>query len=212
VTATAWVLSAVTAVAAVANWWSRWHDHRATELWSKPLTIVALTGVALTIDPANPTMRWWFVGALVLSLAGDVLLLGDRRWFIAGLASFLVAHLAYSAGFLVSPERRWWAAALAAVAAAVLADSFGRAIVAGAAARALSLSVPVAAYLVVISAMLVMSALAGNAVAMVGAALFVGSDTMLGWRQFVREQRWMPVAIMVTYHLAQACLVVSLLW
>jgi uncharacterized membrane protein YhhN len=174
--------------------------------------MIALTGVAVTIDPANPTMRWWFVGALVLSLAGDVFLLGDRRWFVAGLASFLVAHVAYSAGFVASPERRWWAAGVAVLAAATLAASFGRAIVAGAAARASSLSVPVAAYLVVISAMLVMSALAGNAVAMVGAALFVGSDTMLGWRQFVREQRWMPVAIMVTYHLAQACLVVSLLW
>jgi uncharacterized membrane protein YhhN len=198
-------------VAAAANWWSRWHDHRTTELWSKPLTIVALTGVAVAIDPANPTMRWWFVGALVLSLAGDVLLLGDRRWFVAGLAAFLAAHLAYSAGFVTSPERRWWAAAIAVLAAAVLAASLGRAIVVGASARASRLSVPVASYLVVISAMLVMSALAGNAVAMVGAALFVGSDSILGWRQFVSEQRWMPVAIMVTYHLAQTCLVVSLL-
>jgi uncharacterized membrane protein YhhN len=207
-----WVFWGVAAFAASANWWSRWSDHRATELWSKPLTLVALIGVALVIDPANPTMRWWFVGALVLSLAGDVLLLGDQRWFVGGLAAFLAAHLAYSAGFLASPDRRWWLATAAVLAAGVLAGSLGRVIVAGASDRASGLALPVAAYLVVISSMLVIAALAGNTVALVGAALFVTSDTVLGWRQFVRVQRWMPVAIMVTYHLAQACLVASLLW
>jgi len=42
--------------------------------------------------------------------------------------------------------------------------------------------------------------LAGVPAAIVGSALFVVSDSILGWRQFVAEHRWMPVAIMVTYH------------
>jgi hypothetical protein len=41
--------------------------------------------------------------------------------------------------------------------------------------------------------------------------LFVASDSVLGWRQFVGSSRWMPVTIMVTYHLGQAGLVASLI-
>jgi len=39
----------------------------------------------------------------------------------------------------------------------------------------------------------------------------VASDSVLGWRQFVADARWMPVTIMITYHLGQAGLVASLL-
>jgi uncharacterized membrane protein YhhN len=52
---------------------------------------------------------------------------------------------------------------------------------------------------------------AGNWWAVAGAVLFLTSDTILGWRQFVSQRSWMPVAIMVTYHLAQAGLVISLI-
>ena len=101
-TATAWVLFGVAAVAAVANWWSRWIDDRRTELWSKPLALAALIGVALTLEPADDAVRAWFVVALVCSLLGDLFLLDGDRWFVAGLGSFLVAHLAYVVGFVVA--------------------------------------------------------------------------------------------------------------
>jgi hypothetical protein len=52
---------------------------------------------------------------------------------------------------------------------------------------------------------------AGNAWAIAGAALFVTSDAVLGWRQFVGQAAWMPVTVMVTYHLGQAGLVAGLL-
>lgn len=211
VTTTAWVCSLIAAGAAAANWWSRWRDHRPTELWSKPLALVGLIGVALALDPSDPTVRWLFVVALVLSLTGDVFLLGGDRWFVPGLAAFLAAHIAYIAGFLTIDERRWWLAAAAVVASLALAGTLGRRIVRGAIARSSSLGVPVSAYLVVISAMLVAAAMTGNPIAVAGAALFVVSDTILGWRQFVERAAWMPVAIMVTYHVAQAALVASLL-
>ncbi|HYN33480.1 MAG TPA: hypothetical protein VES40_12705, partial [Ilumatobacteraceae bacterium] len=73
-----WIFAVLFAVAAGANWWSRWTDNRSVELWSKPLALIALIGVALTLDPVDPATRAWFVAALVLSLAGDVFLLdGD---------------------------------------------------------------------------------------------------------------------------------------
>lgn len=206
-----WVSLTVIVVAAPANWWSRWVGHRPTELWSKPLALVGLIGVAVALDPADPVVRAWFVAALVLSLAGDVFLLGGDRWFIAGLASFLAGHLAYTAGFVAADPWRWWAAGLAAVAAVAMAATVGRRIVVAAGDRSGSLRGPVAAYLGIISLMLVAAAAAGNGWAVVGAGLFVVSDAVLGWAKFVRPSRWAPLTIMMTYHLAQIALVVSLL-
>jgi uncharacterized membrane protein YhhN len=210
VTAATAVWLVVAAISGVANWWSRWARHRPTELWSKPLTLAALIAAAVALDPADPAVRAWFVVALALSLAGDVLLLGGDRWFVAGLAAFLAAHLAYVCGFAVADEWRWWAFGLAAVALTVVAGVVGRRIVAGATARRAALRIPVAAYLAVICAMVAAAAAAGDGWAIAGALLFLVSDAVLGWRQFVAESRWMPLAIMVTYHVGQAGLVLSL--
>ena len=208
-TSAAGVWLAAAAVFAIANWWSRWSQHRPTELWSKPLTLVALIGAALTIDPNDPAVRTWFVVGLVLSLAGDVLLLDDR-WFVPGLAAFLAGHVAYVMGFVLAGPWRWWAFALAWVGLGALAVTIGRRVVAGGVEHRAALRVPVASYLGVISLMVAAAAAAGNAWALAGALLFLTSDSILGWRQFVARQPWMPVTIMVTYHLAQAGLVLSL--
>jgi uncharacterized membrane protein YhhN len=59
--------------------------------------------------------------------------------------------------------------------------------------------------------MLAVAIASGNPLAIVGAALFVTSDSMIAWSKFVAPFAAAPVAIMVTYHLAQAGLVLSLL-
>mgnify|MGYP003562357978 CR=1 FL=1 len=72
----------------------------------------------------------------------------------------------------------------------------------GAATRRLLL--PVRIYLFVITVMAVVAWATGRAVALVGAASFVVSDTLLGWREFVARtpSRVLSVAVMVTYHVA----------
>jgi len=209
-TTAAWIFAAIAVVAAVANWVSRVNEHRPTELWSKPVTLIALIGVAVTLDPFDPTVRAWFVVALIFSLAGDVLLLDDRR-FVFGLAAFLLGHLAYTAGFIAANDWRWWAFLVAAAGMVVLIATIGRRIVAAARLEDSTLGGAVLAYLLIISSMAVAAAAAGNAWAIGGAALFVASDTILGWRRFLAPAPWMSVAIMVTYHLGQAGLVASLL-
>ena len=210
-TTLAWVFAIGFAVAAVANWWSRWTDDRSVEVWSKPLALIALIGVALTLDPMDPVTRAWFVAALVLSLAGDVFLLdGDKR-FIPGLIAFLLAHIAYTVGLVVAPDWSWAGFGAALVAMALLAGTVGVQIVRSARRSKPILGPAVTAYLLAISVMFCAAAATGNWFAIVGAALFVASDSVLGWRQFVGSARWMPVAIMVTYHLGQAGLVASLL-
>jgi uncharacterized membrane protein YhhN len=208
----AWTFVAVFVVAAAANWWSRLSDgRRRTELWSKPLALVALIAVAIALHPDDQLVRAWFVLALVCSLAGDILLLFGDRYFIPGLASFLFAHLAYTLGFLAFDEWSSTAFLVGGGIMAVLAVAVGVRIVVAARRRERVLGPAVGGYLVAISVMFCAAMATGSTWAILGAALFVASDSVLGWRQFVADARWMPVTIMVTYHLGQAGLVASLL-
>jgi hypothetical protein len=50
----------------------------------------------------------------------------------------------------------------------------------------------------------------GIALGAIGALLFMTSDALIGEERFVRHRAWQPLAIIVTYHVAQALLVVSL--
>ena len=210
-TTAAWAFLVVFVIAAGANWWSRWTDDRRTELWSKPLALIALIGVAATLDPVDPAVRVWFVAALVCSLAGDVFVLdGDRR-FIPGLVAFLLAHVAYTVGLIVAPDWSWIGFGVGVVLTAALVSTVGRRIVGAARRSEPVLGWAVSAYLVAISLMFCAAVATGNWWAIVGAGLFVASDSVLGWRQFVGSARWMPVTVMVTYHLGQAGLVASLL-
>ena len=101
----AWVLLGGFLAVATANWYSRTVDDRRLERVTKPLAMVLLAGVAVALDPADGEggRRTWFVIAVLLSLAGDVFLMLPSDRFVAGLASFLLAHVAYIAGFLVDP-------------------------------------------------------------------------------------------------------------
>ena len=199
------VACVVAGFAAVANWWSRWRDSAAVETWSKPLTTVAVIAMAATAGaPAAPTVA--AVVALVLCLIGDVSLMRDR--FIPGLAAFLLGHIAFAVMFVIVGLRSTALAGLAVLIAALLGAGVAPHVLRG--ARAQGLRRPVAAYLVVISAMTVIGWATANPWFSVGATAFIVSDSILGWSMFVHRHRWMPVAIMVTYHVAIAALAVGL--
>jgi uncharacterized membrane protein YhhN len=211
----------VAALAAVANWLAVWRGGPgglAVERVTKPAVMVALVGVAL-IWPSEPgtgagAVRPWLVAGLIASLAGDVLLLPPGR-FVPGLGAFLLGHAAYLVAFAGLPGSVPWLVA-GVVAAAGLIVTVGRVLV-RAASRA-GLGVPVALYLVAICAMAVAATRTGEPAAIAGAWLFVASDAMLGWGRLREPRPGMPrgggrgagVAVMVTYHLAQALLVVAL--
>jgi uncharacterized membrane protein YhhN len=50
----------------------------------------------------------------------------------------------------------------------------------------------------------------GNPVAIAGAVSFYASDALIGWGRFVRSYGWGRLAVMVTYHVGQVLLVLSL--
>jgi uncharacterized membrane protein YhhN len=208
-TTLAGVLLAVAAVAAVANWVAVARSAKAVEYVAKPLTLTALVGVALALDPQDGTVRTWFVVALVASLAGDVFLMLPRDLFVAGLGAFLVAHVAYTGGLVAAGiDAAWLVVGVAAVAVAVA--GIGPPLVRGVRRTAPELVVPVVAYVVVISTMVAAAVGTGDGTAAAGAVLFYASDALIGLTRFVRAHPRGNLAVMVTYHLGQALLVLSL--
>lgn len=241
---TIWPLLAAAGVVALADWWAVWNaglSPRATlvERVAKPAVLLLLVAAAV-MAPASgvawgAAARPFLVAALICSLAGDVLLLPGGV-FIGGLVAFLLGHVAYIAAFVqvpVAPEGLLGGSLVA----GILAGIVGRLIVA--AAGRSGLGVPVAAYLLVILAMAVLATGTLAPAAVLGAWLFVASDSMLGWGRFVsapaagapavagapadagapavagapaedRGDRRLNLAVIVTYHLGQALLLVAL--
>ncbi len=201
----------IAAVFAVGDWIARARDERRLEYVCKPLALAALAAGAVALHPAphEHVRRWWFVVALAWSLAGDVWLMLEGDYFVAGLASFLVAHLCYVGGFLAHAPGGL-ALAAAGVVVAVVVGALGARILRSVDPGS-GLRIPVAVYVTVIAVMWACALASGNVAAAAGATLFVASDSMIAWDRFVTRLGWAPVAIMVTYHLGQAGLVVSLL-
>jgi alkenylglycerophosphocholine/alkenylglycerophosphoethanolamine hydrolase len=210
VSAIAVVALVIAGLLALGDWYSRWRLTPTLEYLCKPGTMLALIAAALAIDPRHDAVRAWFVAALVLSLVGDVLLMLPKEQFVGGLAAFLLAHVCYIGGF-VGDGLRAPAVVLALVGTAVIVAPVARRVLRGVAATEPALRPPVVAYLVVIGTMLAVAVASGNPLAMIAAALFVTSDSMIAWSKFVAPFAAAPVAIMVTYHLAQAGFVLSLL-
>lgn len=209
----AFVLLGAALVTAVVDWIAVIDQDTKLEHWCKPGVIVLLMAVTVALDPESHVMRTWFLAALLFSLAGDVFLMLDGRHghdlFVAGLASFLIAHVAYIGGFLVGGVdllRLVGGLVVAAVSVVVVGNRIMRAVQ----EKEPELALPVFAYMAVISAMLVVAIGSGKTAALFGALLFYASDAMIGWGRFVKATPWLPLAIIVTYHLAQAALVVSL--
>jgi len=204
-------LLAATLVVAAIDWWAVGTDRRRVEYVAKPLTMVVLIAAALALDPVDGTARTWFVVALVLSLAGDVFLMLPRDLFVPGLASFLLGHVAYIVGLWILGTSRSGLAAGVAIIVVALPLLGQRILQAVRAGDEPELTVPVSAYMLVISVMVISAGASGSAVALAGAVSFYVSDALIAWTRFIQPLAWGRVAVMVTYHAAQIALVASLL-
>jgi uncharacterized membrane protein YhhN len=207
VSGAAWTLLAVAAVFAVGNWIAVAVRSKPVEYVCKPATLLALVAMAVVLDPVHTDTRVWFVIALVLSLAGDVFLMLPGDLFVFGLGSFLLGHVAYTVGLNLHTDGLWWIAIPVPFVIGALAVRLVRGI---RRTGQLELVGPVIAYVVVIGAMGCSALASGNTLAAVGAVLFMGSDALIGETRFVHPWPGAGVAIMVTYHVGQALLAVSL--
>ncbi|MCA1620774.1 MAG: lysoplasmalogenase [Acidobacteria bacterium] len=177
----------------------------------KPLTTALIILVALQAKHATVhAYRPLVVAGLVCSLAGDVFLMLPRERFVAGLASFLFAHIFYVAAFALDGgglSGAWAAAPLALYGALMLRrlwPGLGE------------LKAPVVVY---VSVILLMAWLAasrwlaagggGSASAFAGALLFVASDSGLAWNRFRGGFAGAPAVILGTYFPAQWLIALS---
>lgn len=162
---------------------------------------------------------WLLVAALALSAAGDFFLSRDgERSFLAGLASFLAAHVAYVPLFLSvgggTDILLWqpWRIGLAVL--GILGAGFLLRLLLPAAGP--QMRAPVALYTTAILAMLLAAATVPAPVIVVGAALFVASDSLLAIGRFLLpagspRQRPVGTAVWVLYYLAQAAITLGFL-
>lgn len=185
-----------------------------------PLTKVLLMPIlaAFFLQQTGPVRRIeqrWMLAAMAGSWLGDVLLIGGDRpgFFIAGLAAFLTAQLAYTVAFSLSPAHKkglvlskpWYALPVLALAGAVyfyLYPNLG------------GMSIPVSIYVLAISSM-VLSAVnrlnssgekSGSWV-LLGALSFLLSDALLAINKFVTPVPMAGFWVMLTYITAQYLIV-----
>jgi uncharacterized membrane protein YhhN len=202
-------------------------DWAAVEKKWQPLEYLAKPGVMLALlawlwqSSALGGPLLWFGLGIVFSLAGDVFLMLPYDLFIAGLVSFLLAHLAYVVGFNSTPPTWSIGHLILALLLAIVFWQLYRRLAAGLGAKGRSkLKIPVFIYASVITLM-VFSAGANFTrpgwetlpalLTSLGAALFFASDSMLAWDRFVAPLSHARLKVMTTYHLGQIGIVLGVL-
>jgi uncharacterized membrane protein YhhN len=204
-----WLLPA--ALAPV-DWYAVARADRRTERWAKPAVLLALILTAVVLGAPDTGAGVWLLVALVFGLAGDVFLLGDSDTrFRLGLAAFLVGHLALLVTFTrlgLDPAGWAWVAWVVLLACLVVT----RQVAAATYLRGgFALAGPVAFYIVVIGAMVILAFDTGEPSIALGATVFAASDSILAVDRFVRPRHRAPVVVMVTYHVGQALIVAGVL-
>lgn len=175
-------------------------------LVSKPVPALALAALALSARRDGYATA--VAAGLVLSAVGDVLLERPGH-FVGGLATFLCAHLAYTAAF-VRDERRLRLERAVPFAIWLLAAFWSVRPGLG------DMTVPVVLYMFAIGTMLWRAAARwgahpGALAALVGAILFGLSDTLIAIDRFRTPLPGAPYAIIVLYWAGQAGIAASAL-
>ena len=205
----AWIVLVVTGVVAVTDWVAVGTGRRRLEYLAKPAATAGLVALACVLTPADGAVRAAFVVALVLSLVGDVCLMLPSDRFVPGLVAFLGAHVAYVVGFVLG-RGSGGALAVGVVITLAAAVPVGGRMLRAVRRSSPDLAAPVAVYMTVIGAMVACATGWGNAWAVVGAWLFFASDALIAETRFVGPRSWGRTAVIVTYHLGQLGLVLSL--
>ncbi len=174
-------------------------------LKSVPL-LCLIIGVRLTARDRYATLI--FAG-LIFCLAGDILLEISDDLFVPGLIAFLLGHVWYIVAFLSITRKFNWPRLLPFAAWVVLAYLLLMPNLKG-------MAVPVAAYVIVIGAMMWRSgaladqpALRWQWLALIGATLFGLSDTLLAFKKFNGLIIGPSFTIMTLYWLGQLGLALS---
>ena len=216
-----WVLI-VSVIFALTDWYAVEKKIFWLRITAKPLVIITL-GVWLLMQPIALPELLWFLLALVFSLLGDVWLLAPPRFFMAGLASFLLTHVCYVIGLnLELPPVTWPVQSLAGgfiILGILVYPVLFRGVRNQPGARKLQGATLI--YYVVLSVMAFSATctlirpewerLAAVSVA-IGGLFFFFSDFLLAYDRFINSVKHGRLAVHVTYHFGQFGLIVGIVW
>ncbi|WP_040759503.1 lysoplasmalogenase [Sporosarcina newyorkensis] len=169
-----------------------------------PMMLIILYGF-LADSPVSPLYKRTILAGLVVSMIAD----GVIYWFMAGLATFFVAHLLYIQAF--RKERRKPVPVFVAI-PLILYGLFMAVWIAGSqlAAGEIVLGVAIITYIGVILIMGWEAIRTRFPLAITGAFLFICSDSFLAIDRFVIPLPARDALVMITYYAAQVFLAVSI--
>jgi uncharacterized membrane protein YhhN len=194
-------------------------DLQGFDWYMKPILLPILVA-AVAVSESFPTKKI-LLTALTFSWIGDIILLfADKGelYFIFGLVAFLLSHLVYIALFSKQPNTRiskkketFWLGILAILAYFfIMIDTLFP--------KLGDLKIPVLVYAVVITTMLFFAfkgslkwAIPANKYILIGAIVFVSSDSILAFNKFYAPITHASFYIMLTYCLAQYLIVKGIL-
>lgn len=182
---------------------------------SKPALLFSLLSFFLHRAAGWPlNKKLIFFLALFFSLAGDVVLMLDGEpFFLIGMASFALAHLAYI-GFYISLRLP---AKMKVIIPAMLFPLSGILAMVFFVDTPVSLERFLYIYAVIIGIHFVMSTrfikdgISTSFWPVIGAALFIISDFLLAFQLFNYESKFLKMSVMLTYALAQYLIVIGVL-
>ena len=181
------------------------NDQPELRFFTKPLLLPILILMYFSqVNSAKTQLDKLFLAGLTLSFFGDVFLLFN--WgFLPGLGSFLLAHVFYIISFRKKIQNsiwKFWPIILGLYASILLVFLFP---------YLKEMKIPVLIYAVVISVMMYNALKTHNRNLMIGALLFLISDTLLSVNLFVKPLMILNLLVMITYVLAQCFLVRGML-
>jgi len=186
------------------------------EYVAKPGVMVVLIAWLISVGGLQGYLIPFGLG-LVFSLAGDVFLMLPRERFVAGLVSFLLAHIAYIIGFNDTFPPMNLVTLLVAVLVGLVTLRLYRRISQGLTASGNEkLKIPVLVYSIVISVMLLSALLTlvkpewtalSALLSAFGALLFFISDSCLAWNKFVQLIPNGRLIVIITYHVGQILII-----
>lgn len=165
-----------------------------------------LVFLVLLPDEMNDSFKKWITLGLFFCMLGDATL----HWFLIGLTFFLLGHFFYILAFLEIKEKQAskWAVLLLLVYGIILsAWIIGNVLRSG----NLILSIAIILYVAFILTMLWSSLQTNIATILMGALLFLFSDSILALNMFVTDIHYSTLFIMSTYYTAQFMFTISVL-
>ncbi len=185
-------------------------DQRLPAAIAKVIASTAFVALAIHVGALRSVYGRIIVLGLVFGWCGDVLLIGtSTNAFLAGLAAFLLAHLAYIAAFIARGLSVRWTllAAVPVVAAALVVSDWLTPHLAS------DLLLPVRVYTAAISLMVILAfgtrGRGAPALILVGAVLFFVSDLSVAALRLVQTDYPTYVWGLPFYYAGQACLALS---